>query len=131
MKEGKQILIHSIIGFSMGIILSYTLLSLPFVNNESSWTLPAFNFLFVSLTFPLNGALVKKVFLLITGDFVCLLWNYLISLLAHTFVYSFGDIFNTLYMIFTPLLNLFMIVSFWSVSLTVLARGRGKVGVGI
>jgi len=115
----------------MGIILSYTLLSLPFVNNESSWTLPAFNFLFVSLTFPLNGALVKKVFLLITGDFVCLLWNYLISLLAHTFVYSFGDIFNTLYMIFTPLLNLFMIVSFWSVSLTVLARGRGKVGVGI
>jgi hypothetical protein len=131
MKKRKESLAHSIIGFSIGTMFSYVLLSLPYVNNETSWTLPAFNFLFVSFTFPLNGALAKKVFLLITGNFICLLWNYLISLFAHTLAFNFSDIFNTLYIIFTPLLNLFLIVSFWSVSLTVLAGTKGKVGVEI
>ena len=131
MKKNNESAAHSIIGLCIGAILSYAFLCLPYVNDEPLWTLPAFNFLFVSLTFPLNGTLVKKVLLLIIGNFACLLWNYLISLFSYVVVYNYGEFFNTLHIILTPLLNLVLIVSFWSVSLTVLASDRGRVGVGI
>jgi len=64
--------------------------------------------------------------MLLIGDVIGLLWNYLFSLLAYTVVYHFGEFFNTLYIILSPFLNLVWIVSFWSISLTALANSKNR-----
>jgi len=62
--------------------------------------------------------------MLLIGDIIGLFWNHLFSLFAYAVVYQFGEIFNPLYVILSPLMNLVWIVSFWSLSLTVLTSSR-------
>ena len=126
MKESGWTMNHLIFGFFIGAIASYAILSSPHISNESAWMLTIFNFFFISLTFPLNGALTRKLCMLLIGDVIGLLWNYLFSLLAYTVVYHFGEFFNTLYIILSPFLNLVWIVSFWSISLTALANSKNR-----
>ncbi len=126
MKASGWTMNHLIFGFFVGTIVSYAFLSSPHINNESAWMLTIFNFLFISLTFPLNGTLTRKLSMLLIGDVIGLLWNYLFSLLAYTVVYHFGEFFNTLYIILSPFLNLVWIVSFWSLSLTALASSKKR-----
>jgi hypothetical protein len=126
MKENEWRIDHLISGFSIGAIASYMLLSSSFVSSESVYMLIIFNFLFVSLTFPLDGTLTRKISMLLIGNIIGLFWNYLFSLFAYTVAYYLGESFNTLYIILSPLVNLIWIVSFWSISLTALANSKDK-----
>lgn len=124
MKENEWNIKHLTFGFLAGTIASYMLLCSPYISTMSACMLTIFNFLFVSLTFPLNGTLVRKLSMLLIGDIIGLFWNHLFSLFVYAVVYQFGEIFNPLYVILSPLMNLVWIVSFWSLSLTVLTSSR-------
>ena len=126
MKENEWKVNHLIFGFSVGAIASYMLLSSSFVSSESVYMLIIFNFFFVSLTFPLDGTLTRKLSMLLIGNIIGLFWNYLFSLFAYTVAYYLGEFFNTLYIILSPLVNLIWIVSFWSISLTALTNSKDK-----
>jgi hypothetical protein len=126
MKENEWRIDHLFFGFSVGAIASYMLLSSSFVSSESVYMLIIFNFLFVSLIFPLNGTLTRKISMLLIGNIIGLFWNYLFSLFAYAVAYYLGEFFNTLYIILSPFVNLIWIVSFWSISLTALANSKDK-----
>lgn len=87
-----------------------------------------FNLLFASLTFPLplEGTLTRKISLLFIGNVIGLFWNYLFYLFAFSGVNLFGDFFTGLCLILSPFANLMWIVSFWSLSLTVLADSESR-----
>jgi hypothetical protein len=78
--------------------------------------------------FSLKGSLARKTCLLLVGNVIGLLWNYLLYLFAFLGVSCFGDFFNVLYLIFNPFANLVWIVSFWSLSLTVLINPKTRIG---
>lgn len=124
MKQDDWRIKHLIFGFFTGAIASYMLLSSPYISNASALMLMIFNLLFVSLIFPLNGTLTIKVSMLLIGNVTGLVWNNLFSLFAYTAAYYLGEIFNTLYIILSPIVNLVWIVSFWSISLTALANSK-------
>ncbi len=126
MKENEWKVNHLIFGFSVGAIASYMLLSSSFISRESVYMLIIFNFLFVSLTFPLDGTLTRKLSMLLIGNIIGLFWNYLFSLFAYTVAYYLGDFFNTVYIILSPFVNFIWIVSFWSISLTALTNSKDK-----
>jgi len=126
MKENEWRIDHLLFGFSVGAIASYMLLSSSFVSNESVYMLIIFNFLFVSLTFPLDGTLTRKLSMLLIGNIIGLFWNYLFSLFAYTVAYYLGDFFNTVYIILSPFVNFIWIVSFWSISLTALTNSKDE-----
>jgi len=118
---------HLALGFFASAVIAYMLLSSPYINNEAAIMLIIFGFLFVSILFPLDGALKTKISMLLTGNVIGLLWSNLFSLFAYTAAHYFGEIFNTLYVILNPLISLIWIVSFWSISLTALANSeKGK-----
>lgn len=81
---------------------------------------------FVSITFPLNGGLVEKLSLLIAGNFIGLLCNLILSSLAKTTTGHLYDSFRAIYLILSPLANVIWIVSYWSMSLTILSRRSKK-----
>jgi hypothetical protein len=114
-------IVQLVMGFSIGAIISYAIFVSSTIRPESAFMLTIFNFLFVSLTFLLDGSLLRKLFILLLGNVVGFVWNYVFSLLAYTAATYFGDSFNTLYLILNPFANLVWIVSFWSMSLTVLS----------
>jgi hypothetical protein len=62
--------------------------------------------------------------MLLAGNIIGLLWNYLFSMFVATVANYFGEFFNTVYIILNPFVNLVWIVSFWSISLTVLANSK-------
>jgi hypothetical protein len=126
MKENEWKVNHLFFGFSVGAIASYMLLSYSFVSAESVYMLIIFNFLFVLLTFPLDGTLARKLSMVLIGNIIGLFWNYLFSLFAYTVAYYLGDFFNTVYIILSPFVNFIWIVSFWSISLTALTSSRDK-----
>jgi hypothetical protein len=126
MKENEWRIGHLLFGFFVVAIVSYVLLSSSFVSSESVYMLIIFNCLFVSLTFPLNETLPKKLSMLLIGNVIGLFWNYLFSLFASTVAYNLGDFFNTLYMVLSPFINLVWIVSFWSMSLAAFANSKNK-----
>lgn len=115
-------------GIFAGTIITYTILSFSYISSESAIMLMIFNFLFISLVFPLRGKLVKKIMLLLLGNIIGFLWNNIFSLFAYTAVHYLGESFNIGYLILNPLLNLFWIVSFWSISLSFLANSRNRQG---
>jgi len=116
---------HSMLGFFAGVIVIYViLLSFCFVNGEAAFMLMVFDFLFVSLVFPLDGSFVKKIGLLLIGNVIGLLWNSVFSSFSYVAACYFGGFLNVLYMILNPLLNLIWVVSFWSISLSVLASSK-------
>jgi hypothetical protein len=124
MKRSELKINHLFFGLFAGAIASWILLSLPYIVNESAFMLIIFNFLFVSLIFPLNGTLTRKLSMLLAGNVIGLFWNYVFSLFVAAVVNYFGEFFNTLYMILNPFVNLIWVVSFWSISLTVLANSK-------
>ena len=125
LKEKMVRIRHSILGFFAGVIVTYViLLSFCFVNSEVAFMLMVFDFLFVSLVFPLDGSFVKKIGLLLIGNVIGLLWNSVFSSFSYVAACYFGGFLNVLYMILNPLLNLIWVVSFWSISLSVLANSK-------
>jgi len=130
MEENGWRIDHLLFGFLIIAVISYVLLFSSIINSESVYMLVIFNLLFVSLTFPLDGTLTRKISILLIGNAVGLFWNYLFSLFAYTVAYYGGGFFNTLYIILSPFVNLIWIVSFWSISLTALTNSKDeKLGV--
>jgi hypothetical protein len=83
-----------------------------------------FNFLFISLTFGLNGKINRKLGLLAFGNGVGLVWNISLNSLAITANALLGDAVLLPFQILHPLLNFFWLVSFWSLSLSALPKPR-------
>ena len=115
-----------ILGLLSGIAILCAFLFLSHFNDESIvLMLVIFNFIFVSLVFPLNGRLTLKVTLLLIGDTIGFLWNAIFYAFTHTAVHL-SEVFNVFYTVLNPLLNLVWIVSFWSISLSFLARSKQR-----
>jgi hypothetical protein len=117
---------HIVLGFSMATVFSCAVLFSHYVGDESVFMLMAFNFLFVSLTFPLNGSLATKVSLLSIGNIIGVLWVFLFSMFVHAVTGYLGAAVSALYLILGPFVNLVWIVTFYSLSLTVLANAKNK-----
>jgi len=97
---------------------------MPYLGVESSVMLVIFNFLFVSLIFPLEGTLLKKSCLLLVGNVIGLAWNYVFSAFVSDASDYFGRNFQAIHVIVNPFLNLIWIVSFWSLSLATMSTPR-------
>lgn len=113
-----------VFGISAGAMASCILLLIPYLDVESSIMLVIFNFLFVSLLFPLQGTLLKKLSLLLVGNVIGWAWNSVFSAFANDASGYFGENFEATYMIVNPFLNLVWIVSFWSLSLATMSMPR-------
>ncbi len=94
------------------------------VVGEALQALLVFNILFICMFFPLDGSLKRKMAILATGNIFCLILNMLFSMFAVILDASMGDFSKALFAVLSPLFNLLWIVSFWSVSLTFLARSK-------
>lgn len=119
---------HLIFGFAAGTIISLIFYRLFHVSGDSLLLLILFNFLFVSAIFPLNGPLKRKLILLLAGNFIGFLWNKVFYLFVFSAAEHFGGIFSTIFLILSPFLNLFWIVSFCSMSLTFILPSKNKRG---
>jgi len=98
------------------------LVSFSFINFETTIFLLIFNFLFVSLVFQLNGTFNRKIGLLAAGNAFGLFCNFIFYSFSIVGVEYFGQAFNVFYAFAYPILNVLWIVTFWSVSLTVLPK---------
>ena len=119
---------HLIFGLTIATIISLIFYQLLQVSGESLLFLILFNFLFVATLFPLNGFLKRKLVLLLAGNFIGFLWNNIFYLFAFSATEHFGGIFTTFFLILSPFLNLFWIVSFCSISLTFISPSKNKRG---
>ena len=117
---------HLAFGFLVAAITVCMLFSSPYINNASAPTLIIFNFLFVSLIFPLNGGLMTKIFMLLIGNLIGVLWSNLFFLFVCVAAHYLGEIFGVLYIIMNPLISVIWIVSFYCLSLTVLAGSEKR-----
>jgi len=122
----RRIWLHLIFGFLTAAVISCLMWVLPNAILESVPMIIVFNFLFVSITFPLNGRLVEKLSLLMAGNFVGLLCNRILSLFAETTIEYLGESCYAVYLILSPTANVIWIVSYWSISLTILSRRSKK-----
>jgi hypothetical protein len=98
--------------------------SFRFINIEATATLLIFNLFFFSLTVHLNGTLNRKLKVLALGKIMGLFWNFVLYYFAIAGVTFFGEPFNVFYAVSYTFLNFMWIVSFWSLSLTVLPKPK-------
>jgi hypothetical protein len=89
---------------------------------QSTATLVIFNVIFVSFFMHLNGTLNLKLSLLAVGNFTGLCWNFIFKSFDAAGSSIYGEPFTRLCMIFFPFLSSLWIVSFWSLSLTLVHR---------
>jgi hypothetical protein len=124
MERGVFRTYHLVFGIFAGIMASFTLSFFFHTNIELTFMLLIFNILYILLTFPLDGALMKKLCMLLLGNVICLIWNSLFLMFAVATAEYFAGFFDVLYIILNPFLNLIWVVSFWSISLTIFAVPR-------
>lgn len=108
--------------FLLELVALCLIASFRFINLESTITLVIFNFLFASLTFQLNGAISRKLEILVIGNFIGLFWNLVFHYFALSGSLYLGRSFDALYTIIYPILNLLWVVPFWSLSLSFLPK---------
>jgi len=118
--------LHMSVGVGVAVVmfLVYSLLRCT-PNEPAVVSIAIFNFLFIFLLFPLEGTLLRKVFLLVLGNLVGLAW-YLIqsSFVAASAPYLEAGAFKVVYVIVCPIIDLVWIVSVWSLGLSVLVSAR-------
>jgi uncharacterized membrane protein len=114
------------VGVMIALFLVYSLLRFT-PNEPAAVSIVIFNFLFVFLLFPLEGPLLHKVLLLVSGNLVGLAW-YIIqsSFVATSPPYLEAGAFKVVYVLVYPIINLVWIVSFWSLGLSMLAPARRR-----
>ena len=105
-------------------IVSYRLIINPYsaANVQSTAMLIIFNVLFMSLMFQIQGSLNRKLCLLTSGNVIGLCWNLIFNFFNVAGIVSFGETFNIFYTVFFPFLSSLWMVSFWSLSLTILHK---------
>ena len=120
-KLASILLIESI---ALCIVLSYFIIYRDnfLAQVQSTVTLLAFNAIFASLFFHLHGSLNLKLMLLALGNFTGLCWNYIFNSLNIAISSFYGPTFGRICLIVFPFLTSLWIVSFWSLSLTIVRR---------
>jgi hypothetical protein len=113
-----------VLGLFLEVIALCLIASFRFINVESAVTLLFFNFIFIFLTFELNGTLNRKLGMLALGNIIGLFWNFILYFFIITGTVYFGDLFNVFYAIFRPFLNFMWIISFWSLSLAAFPKPK-------
>ena len=113
-----------VLGLFLETIALCLILSFSLINIASTATLLIFNLFFLSLIIHLNGTLNRKLGILALGNIVGLFWNFVLYYFAIAGVTFFGESFNVFYAVFYPFLNFMWIVSFWSLSLTILPKPK-------
>ena len=109
--------IRLVSGLFLTAIALCIIASFRFINTEATITLLFFNFLFLLLTFELNGTLNRKLGILALGNTVGLFWNFILYFFTIAGSAYFGETFNVFYAVFRPFLNFMWIISFWSLSI--------------
>jgi hypothetical protein len=90
------------------------------VDFQSAVVLSIFNFLFISVFSQLNGSFYTKLGLLLAGNFIGVVWNYLfhVAIFYAAFDLTSPSNLNIFYTLSYPFLNSLWVISFWSLSLT-------------
>jgi len=115
--------LHVTVGICVAVPMFLVYSSLHCMPNEPALvSIAIFNLLFIFLIFPLEGPLLRKVFLLFSGNIVGLAW-YLLqsSFRAASAYYLEVSAFKVIYVVMGPIINLIWIVSVWSLGLSLLA----------
>lgn len=120
--------LHMFIGVGTAAIMLLLCFPLYRILHESALIfICIFDFLFVFLLFPLEGPLFRKVYLLVAGNIVGLVWHFIKSSFgAASFFYSGADVFKIITVVIEPIIDLVWIVSVWSLSLSVLASAKRR-----
>ena len=114
------------IGTATTILLIYSSMQ-GILNKPALISITIFNLLFVFLLFPLEGPLFRKVYLLVAGNTVGLVWQVIKSSLGTVSIFYLGaDTSKILAVVIGPIIDLAWIVSVWSLSLSMLASSRKK-----
>jgi len=120
--------LHVAVGVGIAVIMFLLYSSLHCMPSEPALvSIGVFNFLFIFLIFSLEGPLLRKVFLLLSGNIVGLAW-YLVqsSFKAASVHYLEIGAFKVIYVVMGPIIDLIWIVSFWSLGLSFLASARRR-----
>jgi hypothetical protein len=115
--------------FAEAIVLCL-ITSFRLINLETTVTLLIFNMLFTTVMFQLRGSVNRKLGLLSMGNIIGLFWSYIFCSLSAAGTSVFGKGFNVVYAIFYPFVNFMWVVSFWSLSLALLAPTKNA-GTGV
>ena len=117
---------HLLFGALAAAMILCTIWFFPFTSKESMLVLVAFDFLFVSLIFPLRGPLSGKLLMLSLGNVVGWFWNCALMLLNSAIADGFEGSFGLIHLFLNPFLNLVWIVPFWGFSLSALAGAEKR-----
>ena len=112
-----------VLGLFLEAIALCLIISFRFINIESTATLLIFN-LFFSPSYSVEWNTQRKLGVLSLGNIIGLFWNFVLHYFDTAGVTFFGDPFNVFYAVSYPFLNFMWIVSFWSLSLTVLPKPK-------
>ena len=118
----KSVVRRLVTGLFLEAIVLCLLLSFSLINLATTIVLLIFNLFFLSITIHLNGTTNKKLGVLALGNITGLLWNLVLQYFDIAGAAFFGETFNIFFTIAYPFLNFMWIVSFWSLSLTVLPK---------
>lgn len=118
---------HIFVGLMVSLITLFACFELIHTLNISAFiSICFFNFLFVFLLFPLEGAISRKIMLLFAGNVVGIAWHFFIIFFENVFLNLSTDSLKIIFLIFSPLSNFMWIVSLWSISLSVLAKNKPR-----
>jgi hypothetical protein len=110
---------------TMAIILLIYLSLHQILVERALVSITIFNFLFVFLLFPLEGPLFRKLYLLVAGNIVGLVWYFIMSSFGAASVFYLGtDTSEIIIAVIWPIIDLIWIVSVWSLSLSMLASAK-------
>lgn len=120
--------VHMSVGIGTTAIMLLIYFSLHHILNETALiSITIFNFLFVFLLLPLEGPLFQKVYLLVAGNIVGLVWHFIKSSFEAASVFYLGaDTFEIITVVIGPIIDLVWVVSVWSLSLSVLASAKRR-----
>lgn len=120
--------LHVTVGVGVAVATFLVYLSLHCMPNETALvSIAVFNFLFIFLIFPLEGPLLRKVFLLLSGNIVGLAWYLVQSSVGAASTYYLGvDAFKVIHVVMGPIVDLMWIVTVWSLGLSLLASAQRR-----
>jgi hypothetical protein len=119
---------HMSVGVGTTAIILLIYLSLHHILDEYALiSISIFNFLFTFLLFPLGGPLFRKIYLLVVGNIVGLVWYFIKSSFGAASVFYLGtDALKIITVVIGPIIDLIWVVSVWSLSLSMLASAKKR-----
>ncbi len=91
-----------------------------FVNLQSAIALIIYNGLFIPIIFQLKGSFTTKMLILAVGNVLGVFWNFLFFQFSNMGIEYFGTVFDAIYVLIFPFINITWVVPFWSLSISLL-----------